>query len=118
VFAWITGYFGMRMRHMLCASPNSLLHVVLPTLPMLFGCRDLVAYWQFEDTVEYDKKTGASKPRLVAKDSSRNGNDLPLVNPPTAADVIIQNDVRYLTCRTYPSLVTYAGCRAGKEACN
>lgn len=53
-----------------------------------------MAYWQFEDTIQFDKKTGASKPRLVAKDSSRHGNHLPLINPPQAADVIIENDVR------------------------
>jgi hypothetical protein len=63
-----------------------------------YHCRDLVAYWQFEDTIAYDKKTGASKPRLVAKDSSHHGNHLPLVNPPKAADVIIENDVRVHCC--------------------
>lgn len=57
------------------------------------ACRDLVAYWQFEDTIQFDKNTGASKPRLLAKDSSHHGNHLPLVNPPKAADVIIENDV-------------------------
>lgn len=57
------------------------------------NCRDLAAYWQFEDTVEFDE-SGASKLRLVAKDSSGNGNHLPLVTPPAAADVLIQNDVR------------------------
>lgn len=82
-----------------------------------------MAYWQFEDTVALDE-SGASKLRLVAKDSSANGkscfpiscelsgnhhsrnakcnlsaivltagNHLPLVNPPVAADVVIQNEV-------------------------
>lgn len=54
--------------------------------------RDLVAYWQFEDTAELDKG-GAAKLRMVAKDSSGNGNHLPLVTPPQAADIIIHNDV-------------------------
>jgi hypothetical protein len=71
-----------------------------------------VAYWQFEDTVQYDKKTGASKPRLVAKDSSHHGNHLPLINPPQAADVIIENDVRVQLLRSNVRVCTR---HAGKE---
>jgi hypothetical protein len=76
-----------------------------------YHCRDLVAYWQFEDTMQYDKKTGASKARLVAKDSSHHGNHLPLINPPQAADVIIENDVRVQLLRSNQGV--HQTCRQG-----
>ncbi len=51
-----------------------------------------MAYWQFEDGVEFGDG-GASRPHLSAKDSSGRGNDLPLVSPPRAADVLIHAKV-------------------------
>lgn len=51
-----------------------------------------MAYWQFEDGVDFGKG-GFSQPHLTARDSSRNGNHLPLVNPPKAADIIIRAKV-------------------------
>ena len=41
-------------------------------------CRDLVAYWKFDDAGEFDP-TGRAMPHLTARDSSGQGNDLPLV---------------------------------------
>ncbi len=57
-------------------------------------CRDLVAYWQFEDSTEFEDG-GISKPHLVAHDSSGKGNHLPLVTPPKAADVVVLAPVRW-----------------------
>jgi len=50
---------------------------------------DLLAYWKFNDP---DSDDGIHKDHLVAKDSSGNGNDLPLVTPPSRQDVQISQN--------------------------
>ncbi len=51
--------------------------------------RDLVAYWKFDDGGEVDLE-GRPLPHLTARDSSGQGNDLPLVVMPQPRAVSIQ----------------------------
>ncbi len=45
------------------------------------SCRDLVAYWKFDEPSDMDPD-GRPLPHMVAKDASGNGNNLPLIMPP------------------------------------
>ncbi|KAK9918751.1 hypothetical protein WJX75_006574 [Coccomyxa subellipsoidea] len=56
--------------------------------------RNLIAYWKFNEPDEADGQMSA---HLVAKDSSGNGNDLPLVSPPLHFDADIKKDGKQLS---------------------
>ena len=51
--------------------------------------RDLVAYWKFDDASDFDAE-GRALPHLSARDSSGQGNDLPLVVLPQPRAATIQ----------------------------
>lgn len=52
-----------------------------------------MAYWKFDDAGEFDE-AGRALPHLVARDSSGQGNDLPLVVLPQPRDTSIQQASR------------------------
>ncbi|BDA49076.1 probable Sushi, von Willebrand factor type A, EGF and pentraxin pentraxin domain-containing protein at C-terminar half [Coccomyxa sp. Obi] len=64
---------------------------------------ELVAYWKFN---EPDEAGGTS--HFVAKDSSGNGNDLPLVSPPLHSDVDISKDGKQLSTGSLSFANNYA----------
>lgn len=51
--------------------------------------KNLVAYWKFDDASEFDPE-GRALPHLSARDSSGQGNDLPLVVMPQPRAAVIE----------------------------
>ena len=82
--------------------------------------KNLVAYWKFDDASEFDSE-GRALPHLSARDSSGQGNDLPLVVMPQPRAAVIEKVLSKDRIKFYLNCIAVIGnghpCHVTKLQC-